>query len=224
MRSASFIVTIDGPAASGKTTVSRLVAEQFGWAWVSTGAFYRGLALVAARENVSLDDETALANLCVSTIWAVQMTAEQTLVILRGKDVTSEIYSEENGSAASFISRYPKVRQNLLAAQRRCAAGTIGLVAEGRDCGTVVFPHAQVKIFMTAESQHRAERRAKEQGKNIEETRMAQIIRDLQDSSRTAAPMQVPKDAHVIDNSRISLGEVVVQVEQIIRKELENKS
>lgn len=215
------IVTIDGPAASGKTSVSRMLAQRQGWAWVSTGAFYRGLAYVAKREGISLEDESRLAKLCVEDFWEVQMAPERTKVFWRGEDVTNEIYSEESGSAASFVSRYPEVRANLLDLQRQCARGVLGLVAEGRDCGTIVFPDAQLKIYLTAGSADRAERRAKEQGKDVEEMRLAQVLRDLQDSSRQAAPMQVPADAHVVDTTSHSLSQVVDILEELLRKELE---
>jgi len=223
MWSAPIIITIDGPAASGKTTVSRTLAVRHGWAWVSTGAFYRGLACIAARVGVSQEDEVALSKLCVSDVWSVKMTTDQTRVFLGDEDVTSEIYKEENGTAASFISRYPKVRQNLLEAQRRCALGVTGLVAEGRDCGTVVFPEAHVKLYITAGSDSRAERRAKEQGSNVEVTRMAQTMRDKQDASRKTAPMQIPENAFVVDTSDMTLSEVIEAVDKIITKELEPK-
>lgn len=221
MNSPSIIVTIDGPAASGKTSVSRRIAEIHGWQWVSTGAFYRGLAYVANREGISLDDESALAKLCVANIWKVLMAPDRTRVFLHGRDVTDEIYKEEIGNWASMVSRFPTVRANLLEAQRNCAKGIPGLVAEGRDCGTVVFPKADLKIYITAGSDSRAERRAKEQGRNIEEMRLAQVLRDLQDSSRKAAPMQIPPDAHVIDTSGHSLDQVVGILDGILRKELE---
>lgn len=215
------IITIDGPAASGKTSVSRILASRHGWSWVSTGAFYRGLAFVANREGISLEDENQLAKLCLAKFWHIEMTAEITKVFLREEDITSEIYREENGSAASFISRYPKVRENLLNLQRKCAEGVTGLVAEGRDCGTVVFPKAQLKIYLTAGKGDRAQRRAQEQGKNVEETLKAQALRDKQDSSRESAPMQVPPDAHVVDTSNLTLPKVVDNLDDLIRKELE---
>ena len=221
MSSASTIITIDGPAASGKTSVSRMLAQRHGWAWVSTGAFYRGLAYIAKREGLSLDDETAIAKLCSADFWEVRMSHERTLVVFRGEDVTSQIYSEDVGLAASSISRYAKVRANLLEAQRRCADGVVGSVAEGRDCGTVIFPDADLKIFLTAGSENRAERRAKEQGKDVAEMRTAQVLRDHQDSSRPTAPMQIPADAHVIDSSGLALGEVVDILDNLTRKELE---
>lgn len=225
----TIVITIDGPAASGKTSVSRRLAELHGWSWVSTGAFYRGLAYVANQEGISLDDETALAKLCVSKIWEVRMDPERTKVFLHGKlssksvskDVTDQIYKEEVGTFASHISRLPEVRSNLLEAQRKCVFGVSGLVAEGRDCGTVVFPNADLKFYLTARSEDRAERRAKEQGRNIDEMRLATDLRDLQDSSRKAAPMQMPPGAHVIDTSNHSLNGVVEILDRLVRKELE---
>ncbi len=104
MRSAPIVITIDGPAASGKTSVSRSLASRHQWSWLSTGAYYRGLAYVATAEGVSLDDEGALAKLCLANIWQVKMSHEQTEVWLRDRDVTQEIYREENGSAASLVS------------------------------------------------------------------------------------------------------------------------
>jgi cytidylate kinase len=223
MRSAPIIITIDGPAASGKTTVSRTLAVRHGWAWVSTGAFYRGLACIAARLGVSQEDEETLSKLCLSDVWSVKMTAELTKVFLGDEEVTNEIYKEDNGTAASFISRYPTVRKNLLEAQRRCALGVNGLIAEGRDCGTVVFPDARVKLYITAGSDSRAERRAKEQGSNVEVTRMAQTIRDKQDASRKTAPMQIPENAFVVDTSDMTLAEVIESIDKIVTKELEPK-
>lgn len=221
MHAASYIITLDGPAASGKTSVSRRLAEIHGWSWLSTGAFYRGLAYVAKREGISLDDEAALAKLCLANVWRVEMAHERTKVFLHGRDVTDDIYKEENGSAASLVSRFVQVRANLLEAQRQCAHNVTGLVAEGRDCGTVVFPNASLKFYITAGSDDRAERRAKEEGRNIEEMRLAQVLRDLQDSSRKAAPMQIPPDAHVIDTTGHSLNDVVEIVDALVRKELE---
>ena len=151
-----FIVTIDGPAASGKSSVSREVAKRFGWSWVSTGAFYRGLAYVAHALGVDASDEAMIVRACETADWEVRMTLDDTLVFLNGRDVSREIALEENGSRASKISSFPKVRAALLDAQRQCAKGVEGLIAEGRDCGTVVFPQARVKIFLTARAEDRA--------------------------------------------------------------------
>lgn len=212
------IITIDGPAASGKSSVSRAVAKALNMDWVSTGAFYRGLALVAHDRDVDLSDEKALADLASSNIWQVKMAEEQTLVFLEGRDVTARIYAEEVGQVASKISHYPMVRQSLLEAQRNCARGGRGLVAEGRDCGTVVFPKAHLKVFLTASSEDRAKRRAMEQGRDLKQIHEAQKVRDQQDTSRQTAPLTIPPGAHVLDTSFMSLDEVVQGVLALAKK------
>ena len=142
------LITIDGPSASGKTSASRGIAKKLGWLWVSTGAFYRGLAFVAKEKGISSDDEPTLAELCRSDIWSVTMSEEKTKVFFQGAEVTDEIYSEQAGAIASQISQHQAVRANLLQAQRQCLQiSPQGLVAEGRDCGTVVFPQAPLKIY-----------------------------------------------------------------------------
>ncbi len=214
------IVTIDGPAASGKTSVSRELANRLGWQWVSTGAFYRGLAYVAQQLNIDFTDEGAIARLVDNSEWEVRMDHEKTRVVLHGKDVTNEINREEVGSLASKISSFPKVRAALLEAQRRCVKGVNGLVAEGRDCGTVVFPAADVKFFLTARSEDRAARRAQEQGKTMEETHDLQKVRDAQDANRKAAPMQASSDSFTVDTSDLNFMEVVAKVEKEVRRQL----
>ena len=219
---ASFIVTIDGPAASGKSSVSRELARRFGWEWVSTGAFYRGLAYVAHEAKVDLTDEDALARLAVSPTWAVHIRPEETLVFLNDRDVTKEIGREEIGNIASKVSSFPKVRSALLAAQRQCAFGLKALVAEGRDCGTVVFPKAQVKVFLTARAEDRAARRASEEGRDLDSTIDEQKKRDAQDANRKAAPMQAPPGADILDTTDLNLMQVVDRVEALVRRQFSN--
>lgn len=214
----AYVVTIDGPAASGKTSVSREIANRMGWSWVSTGAFYRGIAFVAQETGVPLDDEEKLVQLCQSGVWKVQMEHERTQVFLQGKDVTPSIYLENVGNAASKISQFPRLREALLDAQRKCADQVDGLVAEGRDCGTVVFPTAEMKFYLTARSEDRAKRRALEEGGDLKKTQEDQLKRDEQDSKRKAAPMQVPENAHVVDTSNMNLEQVVNEVERLIRE------
>ncbi len=216
----SIVVTVDGPAASGKSSVSREIAGRFGWSWVSTGMFYRGLAYVAARLDADIRNEDALAHIANSNRWSVQPSRDTTRVFFQGRDVTDEVSGEETGGLASIVSQFPKVRKALLEAQRRCAAGVAGLVAEGRDCGTVVFPDADVKVFLTARAEDRAARRARDEGKSVDETRDAQKIRDAQDTTRKTAPLQAAVDAQVIDTSELSLGDVVFKVESLIRESL----
>jgi cytidylate kinase len=211
------VVTIDGPAASGKSTVSRQLAQRLGWQWVSTGAFYRGLGYAALHSNIDITDVKALMDLAHSDKWAVKMSQSRTQVFFDGQDVTDEISHEDVGNIASKISHYPEVRKALLDAQRNCSAGPQGLVAEGRDCGTVVFPQAQAKIYLTASSEHRAARRATELGLDQEKMQEEQKVRDHQDSTRKAAPLSVPENALVVDTTELNLDEVVAKVENFVR-------
>ena len=214
------VITIDGPAASGKSTVSRELASRLGWQWVSTGAFYRGLGYAALHSNIDITDVKALTELAHSNEWSVRMSNTRTQVFFKNNEVTDDIFGEDVGNIASKISHYPEVRQALLDAQRNCSVGPQGLVAEGRDCGTVVFPDAQAKIYLTASSEHRAARRAAELGLDQTETQEAQKVRDQQDSTRKAAPLQVPEQALVVDTTEMALDEVVKKVELFVRSKL----
>ena len=216
----SKIITIDGPAASGKTTVSRELGKKLSWRWVSTGAFYRGLGYVAKEEECNLEDAKALAELASSDVWEVRLSDDNTLVFYKGEDVTKSIFLEEVGNIASKISPYPEVRAALLDAQRALADGS-GLVAEGRDCGTVVFPNADLKLYITANSADRAKRRAIEQGESVESIAQEQKKRDHQDQSRTVAPLQVPEGARVIDTSEMDLNQTIESILNIVVEELD---
>ena len=211
------VVTIDGPAASGKSSVSRELAGRLGWRWVSTGTFYRGLAWAAFEAGVNLEDEGALVQFAASGRWKVELTPQTTRFYLDGIDRTDDLNKETVGTLASKISSYPRVRLALLDAQRQCAALDQGLIAEGRDCGTVVFPRAEVKVFLTARAEDRAQRRALEEGRSLEDTITDQERRDHQDASRKAAPMVAPEGAHQIDTTGTTLEEVVSQIEALVR-------
>jgi len=217
------VVTLDGPAASGKTSVSREVARRLGWQWLSTGAFYRGLAFVAHRFQTPLDNEQALAELAVSPRWRVAMAEDSTRVFVGSEDVTRDIFQEHVGDIASRISHFALVREALLAPQRLCQTSTQGLVAEGRDCGTVVFPGAEMKFYLTARQEDRAERRAKDLGLSVAETVKTQSQRDQQDSSRKTAPLQIPESAIVVDTTHLNFSEVVSVVENHVRQKLQIK-
>ncbi|MEQ1722092.1 MAG: (d)CMP kinase [Pseudobdellovibrio sp.] len=215
-----FVITIDGPAASGKSSVSRGLSKLFSIPWVSTGAFYRGLAYVAIQQNINLEDKEALTELAMSDIWRVVMAMEKTQVWFKDQDVTDFIFKEDVGNVASKISHYPEVRSSLLDHQRQCAFKDRGLVAEGRDCGTVVFPQAEVKVYLTASSEHRAQRRAQELGLDEKELAVQQKQRDEQDSTRKVAPLQIPKDALVVDASQMSLNDVVEKIYQFAKEKI----
>lgn len=215
------IVTIDGPVASGKTSVSREVAKNLGWSWVSTGVFYRGLAFMASDTGMNLEDEEGLINLISSKDWCVKMGNEMTHFYYKKIDITEKLPTESIGEIASKISQLQKVRQALLEPQRECAVtAKKGLLAEGRDCGTVVFPNAQVKIFITARKDSRAKRRAEEQGGDEEEVLRRQQKRDAIDMGRKQAPLRTPENAFVIDTSDLSFLDVIHQVESYVRASL----
>lgn len=206
------LITIDGPSASGKSSVSRMVAQKLGWKWVSTGAFYRGLALASIKLDVATTDEPQLLQLAQSHEWYVQMAPVDTQVYFQSQDVTHEISGEEVGAVASQISQIPAIRQALLERQRQCFVEDQGLVAEGRDCGTVVFPQAPVKIYLTANPALRARRRSEEEGADESLTQELQIQRDAQDRQRKVAPLKEADGALRIDSSFLSLVEVVSEV------------
>lgn len=216
-----FVITIDGPAASGKSSVSRELAKRLGIPWVSTGAFYRGLAYAALESGMDLSDKIALTELAMSDTWKIVMTPERTQAWFQGQDVTDKIAQEAVGNVASKISHYPEVRRSLLDHQRQCALKADGLVAEGRDCGTVVFPQAEVKIYLTASSEHRAQRRAQELGMDEKELVIQQKQRDEQDSTRKTAPLQVPQDALVVDTTQMTLMDVVEKIHQFAQQKIQ---
>ena len=214
------VITIDGPAASGKTSVSRELARRLGWKWISTGAFYRGLAYVAHELDCDLQNASDLSELAKSKKWHVEMSDENTKVFLGPKDITDQIFQEHIGGIASKISHFSSVREALLIPQRSCKNKVEGLVAEGRDCGTVVFPEARIKIYLTARQENRAERRAKDLGLSVEETVKSQSERDQQDSSRKTAPLQIPENAFVVDTTNLNFKQVVDLVEKHVKENL----
>lgn len=216
-----WIVTIDGPAASGKSSVSRELAKRMGWSWVSTGAFYRGLAYAALQKKINFDDIPTLVNLTHSSDWSVKMSDERTRVYFMNTEVTEQINREDVGNFASRISHYPEVRKALLESQRSCSFGPHGLVAEGRDCGTIVFPQAHAKVYLTADQSYRAARRAAEEGSSAENIMQAQIQRDEQDSNRKVAPLQVPEQAYVLDTTHLSFEDVVSKVENFVKTKIQ---
>lgn len=213
----SYVVTIDGPSASGKTSVSRDLANSLGWKWVSTGTFYRGLAVVALKENIELENHQKMADLANSNIWSVEMTSQETSLVYRGQKLTAETFREEVGMLASKISQYTEVREALLPLQRACASPGHVLVAEGRDCGTVVFPDALLKVYLTASSESRALRRSLEDVENVERLKELQAQRDQSDKKRAVAPLQIPVGAEIIDSSSMPREAVVAKVQEAVQ-------
>ena len=214
------IVTIDGPVAAGKTTVARELASRLGFTLLDTGAIYRSLALVARAHGVSQEDEEGLAELARDLGVSFEWRDGQNHVFVDGVDVTVEIRLSEVSQAASIVSALPGVRQALLDRQRQLAAeGSV--VAEGRDTGTVVFPDAEAKFFVTADDLVRAERRQRELlekggSDTLEEVLAALKERDLRDSTRAVAPLKPASDARIIDTTGRTIEEVLAEILEYI--------
>jgi CMP/dCMP kinase len=211
------IVTIDGPSGSGKGTISRAVAHRLGWHLLDSGALYRLVALAGARAGLAPDDAAAHARLAAAMdvrFGTAASGSEQ--VLLEGEDVGREIRSETAGQGASRVAAWPQVRAALLTRQRAFARPP-GLVADGRDMGTVVFPGAPLKIFLTATPEERALRRhkqLKDKGSDVSLAGLSREIaeRDLRDETRQIAPLKAAPDACVIDSTGLGVGAVVQRV------------
>ena len=206
------VITIDGPSGSGKGTVGQLVAKRLGWRFLDSGALYRVLGLAARRRGISTEDHPALVRLAGTM--NVEFVDDR--VVLEGEDVGDAIRTEEAGNQASKVAAIPAVRGALLGWQRRQAGGP-GLVADGRDMGSVVFPDAQVKVFLTASAEERARRRynqLKEKGLDVSLSSLAKEIRerDERDRSRSVAPLKAPAAALEVESTGLSIDDVLGKV------------
>ena len=203
-----YIITIDGPAGAGKSTVSKTLAKKLNYIYLDTGALYRALAYKTLKFKISLDDVSALANLCSSTTVVLKNIDGQMKVYVDGEDVEEKIRTEEVGLAASKISTFAVVRERLLNLQREAGAQG-GIVAEGRDMGSVVFPHADYKFYLDAKLEERIKRRYKElleKGVSVEYKSIQKdmLARDKQDKQREIAPLKAPDGAIIIDSDNLS--------------------
>jgi cytidylate kinase len=210
------IATIDGPSSSGKGTVSRLVAARVGWNLLDSGALYRLVALAGVLKGVDADD--VAEHVALARGMRVQFGSEdgEEQVLLDGDDVTRRIRTEEAGAGASRVAVWPAVRAALLDRQRAFASPP-GLVADGRDMGTVIFPGAQLKVFLTATAEERAQRRHKqliEKGSAASLAALSREIaeRDLRDSTRQVAPLKPAPDAQLLDSTGLSIDVVVERI------------
>jgi cytidylate kinase len=223
------VMTIDGPSGSGKGTVSRAAARALGFGLLDSGALYRLVALAGCQAGIGLDDEPGLAQLARAADIAFGSTPDGGEVVwLDGKDVTGAIRTEQAGNDASKVAALPGVRTALLERQRRFAVPP-GLVADGRDMGTVVFPRAEVKIFLTASAAERALRRykqLKEKGvaANLAALSLEIAERDLRDSTRAASPLVASADAVLLDTTGMSVDAVVERVLEVARGRLSLRS
>jgi cytidylate kinase len=214
-------VAIDGPAGAGKSTVTRKVAERLGYVIVDTGALYRVVALAAEQAGVSFDDEPRAAALAESLVAenAVQLRRGQDgvpQVLLRGQDVSTAIRTQNIGQGASKVSAHPGVRRALLELQRSQGRDG-GVVLEGRDIGTVVFPDAEAKFYLTASVEVRAQRRRDELAARGTPPSLQEVLsevseRDRRDSTRPVAPLCQAEDAQLVDSSTLSIEQVVEQI------------
>ena len=215
------IVTIDGPSGAGKGTLSQLVAKKLGYHLLDSGALYRLVALSAHKLNADISDEQTVAEIASRLDVKFDVAGDSTLILLAGENVTDAIRQESVSMNASVVAAYPKVRTALLQRQKDFVQ-TPGLVADGRDMGTTVFPEAQVKIFLTASAEARAERRYKQLSQKGVDVDIAEIVRDIKarderDSQREASPLKPADDALVLDSTLMTIDEVLKAILDTVR-------
>lgn len=216
------VITIDGPSGTGKGTVARLLAEELGWHLLDSGALYRLLAIAARDRGIAFDDEMRLAALgpALDILFTVNAGGER--ILLDGQDVTDRVRAETTGADASLVAVLPAVRETLVQRQRDFRQPP-GLVADGRDMGTAIFPEAAIKIYLTASADARAQRRhnqLKHKGNSASLSALFREIsaRDERDSSRKASPLRPAEDAVVIDTTELDIAAVMDRVLDVVRK------
>jgi len=214
----SLVIAIDGPSGSGKSSVSRAVATELGLDYLDTGSMYRAMTWFLQDLDIDITDPESVANTAKSEVIQPSIDPSEPGVRVSGKDVSVEIRGPEVTQGVSAVSAVPAVRKLMVAAQREIASNSkSGIVVEGRDICAVVLPDAPVKLFITADPQARANRRAKETGHEVSTTIIDLAKRDLADSTRTVSPLEVAPGARIIDTTHMELSEVIAQVVDIAR-------
>jgi len=214
------VIAVDGPAGAGKSSASRALARRLGFGYVDTGAMYRAVGVLAAERGIDADDAAALGRLVAGLDFELARDGERLLI--GGRDLSAAIRRPEAGELASRVSTQPVVRQRLVALQRALGAAG-GVVMEGRDIGTVVFPDARVKLYLTADPATRAARRAAElraAAATVDEAALARELaeRDRRDAGRAHSPLRPAADAVVLDTTALTLEDVVEAMERVVRE------
>ena len=222
MMKKGLVIALDGPSGAGKSTVARLLAQKLGYIYIDTGAMYRAIGWKARHEGIDLSDEQKLADLCQRTEVLIRKDNRDPKVYVDGRDVSGEIRTPEMGMMASTVSKSPAVRARLLMLQRELGKNG-GVVMDGRDIGTVVFPDADVKFFLDASAGERGRRRyleLKAKGMDVDLARITQEIedRDKQDSSRTLAPLKKAEDALLFDTTGMSIDGVLDSMLKVVER------
>lgn len=215
------VLTIDGPSGSGKGTLAQRIAAELGWHYLDSGALYRVLAQAALQKEIALADESALAELAATLPVTFDVEADKLTVLLNDQDVSLLIRSEQAGNAASKVAAIPAVRSALLQRQRDFRQ-TPGLVTDGRDMGTVVFPDAPFKVYLTASAEVRASRRYKQLKEKGIDSNLADLIkeiteRDERDQQRDVAPLKPAADAIILDSTALGVDAVFQRVSELVR-------
>lgn len=219
------VITIDGPSGAGKGTIAIKLAEKLSWHFLDSGAIYRVLGVAALHHQIDAEDEAGLIPLASNLDVSFDTQNGENRIILEGEDVTQSIRTEEVGALASKIASLPSIREALLRRQRAFREAP-GLVADGRDMGTVVFPEANAKIFLTASAEERAQRRynqLKESGHDVSIGRLLADIkaRDERDTNRNVAPLKPADDALVLDSTELSIEQVLDLVIEFVNKQIQ---